>query len=167
MAIVFSLLLFNWLYNWFIAFFVPLDGNRKGGKLRKRNAEEKDTALVDLMDAIYSQRATNPKDIAFGLEAVLSILMKRDLPPPDYSKPLPDICREFTVHLFEATGALHPLLPAALTEYSGQPSWVLDWQADLASQNFWLRPIVQWSSISLSDANKGDRRQAHQFELDA
>jgi hypothetical protein len=162
MTILFSLLLFNW----FIAFFVPLDGKRKGGKFRKRKAEEKDTALVDLVDAIYSRRATNSKDLAFGLEAVLSILMKRDLPPPDYSKSLSDIYREFTVHLFEATGALYPLLPAALTEYSGQPSWVPDWQADLASQKFWLRPIVQWSSISLGDTNKGDKRQAHQFKVD-
>ena len=93
----------------------------------------------NLIDTIYSRRATNPKDVAFGVRAVLELLLNRSLPPPDYSMSLNDIYKELTIHILQQSSTLEVLIPAALTHQPFQPSWVPDWQAGLKSHKYWMK----------------------------
>jgi hypothetical protein len=90
-----------------------------------------------MVEGIYDRKSHNPKDKAFGIHSFLQKLTKHDISIPDYSRPLGDVHGGLSVDLIHATGSLHVLFLAALTNVVGQPSWVSDWSADIPP--FWKR----------------------------
>jgi len=136
--------------NLWIAHHSPLDGSQNRRTIIPRQTETPmrvQPAQTDLVDAILSRNATEPRDKAFAVRAILEMLIKRDLNPPDYSASLEEIYEELAGHVLEATNSLQLLIPAALTNSSrspspASPSWVPDWQASVEAQSFWLRPVV-------------------------
>jgi hypothetical protein len=83
----------------------------------------------NLLLNLYLREATNPKDMAFGMWAVLEHQKASKLPAPDYSLDLGSIYRTFSIDVYEANKSLQPLLFAAIKGIPGQPSWVADWSA--------------------------------------
>ncbi|KAF7512785.1 hypothetical protein GJ744_000352 [Endocarpon pusillum] len=78
---------------------------------------------------LYYRTATNPKDMAYGMWAILGRGGVANLPTPNYSRDTGDIYRILTVHLAQMTRSLDLLLLAAAQGVHGQPSWVPDWSA--------------------------------------
>lgn len=95
------------LLNWSIAYALPLKTRRRH-KPHGGTAQASENTSNNLVDAIYSRKATDEKDRAFGLRAVLEIMMDEKLPPPNYSLPLGEIYKELTVHIFQASKTLLP-----------------------------------------------------------
>lgn len=85
--------------------------------------------IEDIVVGLYSRTATEPKDMAFGMWAVLERGGAVNLPAPIYSHDTGDVYRIFAVHLAHITQSLELLLLAAIRGVSGQPSWVPDWSA--------------------------------------
>jgi hypothetical protein len=100
----------------------------------------REDATDDFVNAIVTRHATQPRDMAFGLQTVLERRLGKPIPAPNYEASLAQIYRELTVNLFDATGQLQSLLLAAGNKMYGQPSWVPDWSAQV--QNFWLQPFA-------------------------
>lgn len=103
----------------------------------KFNAEIDD----DLINAIYTRKATNPKDLAYGVRSVLQDLSDEKLPDPDYELPTGQIFNELTGQLLQTTKSLKVLLPASICHFPGQPSWVPDWSVEFP--NFWVSPLYR------------------------
>lgn len=102
-----------------------------GLKSHRRSFEMKYTLLTEeaLLTGLYSRQAKEPKDMAYGLWAVLKRSGTKGLPEPDYSIDTGDIYKTFTTHVMRMTQSMDPLLLAALKGIEGQPSWVPDWTA--------------------------------------
>ncbi|KIW10337.1 hypothetical protein PV08_11299 [Exophiala spinifera] len=62
-----------------------------GVNVNKKGTE--DYNLHDLIDAVCTRKATNPKDKAFGLYPILEELLHQKLPVPDYSLPTGQLYR--------------------------------------------------------------------------
>jgi hypothetical protein len=81
---------------------------------------------------LYSRVSTNPKDMAFGMWAILKKLGAVNLRDPDYSQDIGNIYRTLAVQIVHLTQSLDPLFLAAIEGVADQPSWVPDWsEADL------------------------------------
>jgi len=118
---LFSLLLIFLGLIWLFLF--DFRGSLKTGTVETPFATEQFTA------GLYSRTATERKDMAFGMWAVLERGGTANLPPPDYSHSKGDIYRALTTSLWEATQSLDGLYLAALQGVAKQPSWVPDWSA--------------------------------------
>lgn len=92
---------------------------------------EQDLPRDDLVDAISARKATDPRDKAFAVRAILQRLSKDALSPPDYTLSLGQIYVDLCHQLIRATDPTRLLLPAALNRCPGQPSWVPDWSKEL------------------------------------
>lgn len=89
------------------------------------------SAEDDLTISLYTRRATNPKDMAFGLWAVLQQHVGSRTSTPRYTESLARIYSSFSVELLKATGSLYFLVLAAAQKSQGRtPSWVPDWSAN-------------------------------------
>jgi hypothetical protein len=104
-------------------------------------APKKDFANEELLIGLYSRTATDPKDMAFGMWAILEQEGTVNLPDPDYSHNVAEIYRALTIHLAHITQSLDLLLLAAVRGVPGQPSWVPDWSAH--GQHEWGDNILQ------------------------
>lgn len=102
-----------------------------GLKSHRRSFEMKCTFLTEeaLLTGLYSRKAKEPKDMAYGMWAVLKQGGTKGLPEPDYSLSTGDVFKTFTVHIMQMTQSIEPLLLSALKGMAGQPSWVPDWTA--------------------------------------
>jgi hypothetical protein len=109
----------------------------------------------ELLTALYSRRAKDPKDMAFGLWAVLDRRAGKKLKLPGYSHNTGDVYRDFTVHLANITNSMDFLLYAAARNYPGQPSWVPDWTA--SEKHIWASKVGE---IRTSD-DYGNRVNYH------
>ncbi len=87
--------------------------------------------MDDLIDGVYTREATNPKDMAFGLWAILERRSLSALPNVDYKKPKETIYVEFSRLLLQITGSPHLLLIAGMNNMKGQPSWAPDWTPNM------------------------------------
>lgn len=123
----------------------------------------------DLIDAIITRKARDPKDMAFGLQSVLSMKLGRDLPPPNYATSLGQTYKEFTINLLHTTDHLQFLLPAAGNRIPGQPSWIPNWSTEFPS--YWLQPFMTrqssiYSHLTRDDASKtGEHLESQQRKL--
>ncbi|KAH7119794.1 heterokaryon incompatibility protein-domain-containing protein [Dendryphion nanum] len=104
--------------------------------IQKMQGDEVD----DFIDAIITRKATNPKDMAFGLHSVLRRRMTEDIGKPDYDAPLGEIYRDLTIHLLQTTKQLRFLIPAADRSSPDQPTWVPDWASEIPL--YWLQPFL-------------------------
>jgi hypothetical protein len=87
------------------------------------------TTTALLIDELYSRKATERKDMAYGVCAILQRLGATNLPAPDYSHTTGDVYRRLTTCIMMATRSLDTLLLAAFQNLQEQPSWVPDWSA--------------------------------------
>lgn len=91
----------------------------------------KETASDDLVGALYQRAATDPRDMAYGIWAVLRKRGASDLSAPEYDvakeRQIPLLYRQLTVHLIQTTGNLRFLHIAAARRLPGTPSWIPDW----------------------------------------
>jgi hypothetical protein len=87
------------------------------------------------IDALYSRIATNPKDMAFGMWAVLEKQSSVKFTAPNYACDTGEIYRSFMIHVMRVTRSFDSLIYAAACPYPGQPSWVPDWSAH--NRNNW------------------------------
>lgn len=85
--------------------------------------------IEEFLVGLYSRTATNLKDMAFGMWAILERGGAVNLPAPNYSLDTGDIYRIFAVQIAQITQSLDLLLLAAVRGVPGQPSWVPDWSA--------------------------------------
>jgi len=83
----------------------------------------------DMVNAIYTRQATDPRDMAFGMWAVLEKRAATKLEVPDYSQDIGNVYHSLAVYLIRMTSSLDPLLYAAAESYPNQPSWVPNWAA--------------------------------------
>ena len=90
----------------------------------------------DIIVELCTRNATEPKDKAFALQAVLQKLPTSPL-VPDYNKSISTIYQELSVQLLQGTNSLQILLPASISPLQGAPSWVPNWAADFES--LWLK----------------------------
>ncbi|KAK4448397.1 heterokaryon incompatibility protein-domain-containing protein [Podospora aff. communis PSN243] len=110
--------------NWFI-----------GGHPAIATASDSFGYLAGIVQALRERRASEPKDRAYALGAVLRNLGINS-PPPDYSKPLGQVYHELWLELLAFRPALVLLLVDTGKRLSGAPSWVPDWST--AGQRAWL-----------------------------
>ena len=80
-------------------------------------------------DSLCFRKATNPRDLSFGLRSVLGLCsaISQDLPAIDYSLPVDQVYTKLTKYLILASNALQPLLLAACKSCPNAPSWVPDY----------------------------------------
>ncbi len=100
-----------------------------------REHELKEDAVNEFADGFSTRQATNPLDMAFGMQSTIEKLLNLTTSPPDYKKPKLDVYRDMTVHLLEAMPSLQPLISAALHNFWVGPSWIPDWSKDFP--NYW------------------------------
>jgi hypothetical protein len=93
------------------------------------------TVSDDLVDGLTTRRAKEPKDMAFGIRAVLQKRSSLNLPAPDYSVSIGKVYKELSMQLIEICGSLHLLVFAALKSFPDQPSWVPDWSCTFS--DYW------------------------------
>jgi hypothetical protein len=117
-------------------------------------------ASDDLVGGLYQRQATNPKDIAYGIWAILRMRGAKDLPEPDYRLHEGQIYWELTVHLMNITRNLRILHMAAAKGLSGTPSWVPDWSS--FKSNLWRDlpgfPGTDLYAMSLVSSQEKKRR---------
>ncbi|KAK8137540.1 heterokaryon incompatibility protein-domain-containing protein [Apiospora sp. TS-2023a] len=95
---------------------------------------------------LYSRSAKEPKDMAFGMWAVLERGGALNLPTPDSSLSLGYVYSTFARHLVYITRRADLILLAAVKGVDGQPSWVPDWSAH--GTNEWGDHVAE---IDISD----------------
>ncbi|KAF1958336.1 hypothetical protein CC80DRAFT_29068 [Byssothecium circinans] len=81
----------------------------------------------DLMGGLYRRDATELKDMAYGLWAILHRKGATDLPEPLYDREIGQIYWTLTAQLIHTTKSLDFLFFAAVKRQPGVPSWVPDW----------------------------------------
>jgi hypothetical protein len=90
-----------------------------------------ETATDDLVGALYQRAASNRRDMAYGIWAILHKLGASSLPEPTYDADdeteIPLLYRQLTVNLLEVTKNLRILYIAAARRLQDTPSWVPDW----------------------------------------
>jgi hypothetical protein len=79
-------------------------------------------ATDNLIYALYSRQARDPKDMAFGMWAVLQKRSATRLYVPDRDRDTGDIHQIFTTSLTQATDSLHVLFYSAIQGVPDQPS---------------------------------------------
>ncbi|KAH7084127.1 hypothetical protein FB567DRAFT_75932 [Paraphoma chrysanthemicola] len=82
-----------------------------------------------IVHSLYYRQATDPKDMVFGISAVLKRQGGISFALPHYSEDTGDIYRKFTTKLLRDMSLVDVLVYAAAQHYPGQPSWVPDWAA--------------------------------------
>ena len=91
----------------------------------------KETASDDLVGALYQRAATDPRDMAYGIWAILRKRGASDLSAPTYDvakeAQIPLLYRQLTIHLIQTTSNLRFLHIAAARRLPGIPSWIPDW----------------------------------------
>jgi hypothetical protein len=111
------------VYSWFElrVFPPPHRGNLNG------------TVPDSLVGALYQRAATNRRDMAYGIWAILRNLGATDLPKPAYDADdgtqIPLVYWQLTINLLQVTGNLRMLYIAAGRRLQGTPSWVPDWSS--------------------------------------
>lgn len=88
----------------------------------------------NLSKGLYERKSTDPKDMAYGMWAILKARGAPDLSTPSYQREVGDIYKELTVNLIQLTGSLEFLFFAAAQRQPGLPSWVPDWSAHSSHQ---------------------------------
>ncbi|KAH7117742.1 hypothetical protein B0J11DRAFT_583136 [Dendryphion nanum] len=84
------------------------------------------TLSRQLLDGMYGRHARDPKDMAFGMWAVLKRFSDHQLPEADYTDDIGSIYRTFASIWITTFRSLDPLFLAAAKGVHGQPSWVPD-----------------------------------------
>jgi hypothetical protein len=119
----------------------------------------------DLVGALYRRAATDPRDIAYGIWAILRIRGASGLPEPTYDtdieSQIPLLYRQLTVHLMQVTNNLRILHVAAARRLPGAPSWVPDWST--FKRNTWL-DIPCFPGTALPGLNLGISSEAQKKE---
>ncbi|OWY51408.1 HET-like protein [Alternaria alternata] len=90
-----------------------------------------DTGSDTLVGALYQRAATNSKDMAYGIWAILPKIGASVLPKPAYDADdgtqIPLVYWQLTVSLLQMTGNSRILFIAATRRMQNTPSWVPDW----------------------------------------
>jgi len=101
--------------------------------LQTYRSDLKETTSDDLVGALYQRVATDPRDMAYGVWAILRKRGASDLSLPIYDvakeAQIPLLYRQLTIHLIQATGNLRFLHIAAARRLPGSPSWIPDWSS--------------------------------------
>ena len=119
--------------------------------------------VENLINCLYLREASEPKDMAFGVWAVLQKKeADRPLPTISYTNDLKHIYWTLTTELIQRTHSLQLLYLAPSKGMSDAPSWVPDWSA--RNEHQW-RTIM--SSMSQTDRYGRDltprAQRAHRF----
>jgi hypothetical protein len=127
------------------------------------------SADEDLLEGLYSRKATNPKDMAYGMWSILHSLGVTDLQEPSYIMDIEQIYHMFTVHLIKITRSLDFLPMAAAQGLPGSPTWVPDWSA--VDRHKWTSygdhpgvNYIGWSFDALKDMAR-DRHWERQEQI--
>lgn len=83
----------------------------------------------NLVNGLYERSAKDPKDMGYGMWAILQRRGATGLPSPTYTRDTGVIYRQLTVSLIQITGSAEFLFLAAAQRQPGVPSWVPDWSA--------------------------------------
>ena len=132
--------------------------------------------VEDLTSCLYARDAREPKDMAFGVWAVLQ-KKAIDIPLPQitYANDLGHIYWTLSMELIQRTSSIQLLYWAASKGISGAPSWVPDWSArnghqwrtaisDITQLDFYGRPFT----VPMGNWNKYVERDiSAYFEFDA
>ncbi|KAB2104962.1 hypothetical protein AG0111_0g7193 [Alternaria gaisen] len=88
-------------------------------------------ATDDLVGALYQRAASNRRNMAYGICAILHKFGASSLPEPTYDADaeteIPLVYRQLTVNLLEVTGNLRILYIAAARRLQDTAPWVPDW----------------------------------------
>jgi hypothetical protein len=88
---------------------------------------------VHIIESLCTRKATDPRDMFFGIHSILEKLgPSKKLPPVDYSLPCAQIYTNLTRYLLSEGNSLLPLALAAQKRCDGAPSWVPDYSQDLS-----------------------------------
>jgi hypothetical protein len=117
----------------------------------------------DRISGLYCRKYQNPKDMAYGVWAVLRKRGAIDLQEPTYTRDLSQIYWTLTVHLVQVTGSLNLPPLAAARGQLGLSSWVPDWwvqeaEVELVSWRTQRRHIWMESALGRR-SGKGTRRR--------
>ena len=91
----------------------------------------------ELIDGAYTRNATAPKDMAFGLWAILQRRTRLSMPQLNYKESKESIYVAFSRLLFQITGSPHLILIAGMNNMKGQPSWAPDWTPNGKRECHW------------------------------
>ncbi|KAF2128950.1 hypothetical protein P153DRAFT_397162 [Dothidotthia symphoricarpi CBS 119687] len=109
---------------------------------------------------LYSRRAKKPRDMAFGMWAVLQRGGAINLPLPSDLHDIGSVYWTLAIHLIQTTNSLATLLIAAARACPNKPSWVPDWSAN--TQHGWSRSL--WGLQSTDKHGKNIIAQRHSSE---
>jgi len=112
----------------------------------------------ELIDGAYTRNATAPKDMAFGLWAILQRRTRLPLPQLNYEEPKESIYVAFSRLLVQITGSPHLILIAAMNNMKGQPSWAPDWTPNGKRE-------CHWGDIELLIRSNYVKEDAHHKNL--
>ena len=112
-------------------------------RIRESKGYSASYAKDDIVDAISTRQASDSKDKAFAVQAVLEQMLDRRLPAPNYVLPKERIYEKLTHDVIDATNSLQALLPAAVQRFSGpgEASWIADWSGK--NLGWWMGGAAQ------------------------
>jgi hypothetical protein len=117
------------------------------------------TSTTDAMTTdLYTRKATNPKDMAFGMWVMLERKAARVFETPTYTQEVGDVYRIFTSHVAQVTNPTDVLIFAAARSYTGQPSWVPDCMSVLLCKDTGMELLRERISCCLAERYKGNNR---------
>lgn len=134
---------------------------RKPGKMQIRTA-----TVDDITCGTYIRKAQQPRDMAFGIWAVLQKRSSYQLPILDPTAALSQIYWTLAVHIVQINRSVNLLYLAACQRMIGAPSWVPDWSAaDLHSWQADLTLATQTDECGDLVSKEGSQSLAwHQTE---
>ncbi|KAF2108152.1 heterokaryon incompatibility protein-domain-containing protein [Lophiotrema nucula] len=101
----------------------------------ERRLNTKPVVPNSILETLRIRKATNPKDMSFGLHSVLRQTSEKLLPTVDYKTATGTIYTRLALYLMEESESLHLLSLAAQAHLSDAPSWVPDFSQNLDPVN--------------------------------
>lgn len=100
------------------------------GRFGKKIIHGQTSVQAQWADLIMSRCATEPKDKAFGVYAIVQSYLPDSQPAPNYSLANEIIFKDLCFSLLDLSNSLRFLLAASMKESSVAPSWVPDWSSE-------------------------------------
>ena len=106
-----------------LLYMIILEVGYQGGfpfvhkRVSKRELKSKASSSEGLLDALSTRKASVDLDMAFAVQAVLGIMLRRDLPISSPNDSKEHIYRHLTTNVVNATGTLQSLATAAIPEF--------------------------------------------------
>ncbi|KAF2015118.1 hypothetical protein BU24DRAFT_452001 [Aaosphaeria arxii CBS 175.79] len=111
---------------------------------------QSDNILGQMTKNLRHRKATNPKDMSFGINTILSNVSTHALPPPiNYRLSQLQIYQQLATHLVAETGGMQVLELAAHNSIATGPSWVPDFSScsEDVTEGSWLQCVLSDGAV--------------------